>query len=1081
MATSPRLRTFRLWLALIGILAGFSLAPPVQADSHQPAEPPARVPLAAQASTQGPIDNLEDARQAVIQIEAVGTFMDPAEGLVANAAGRGSGFIIDETGIAVTNNHVVTGGALFKVYVDGYDRPLNARVLGVSECADLAVIDIQGEGFPYLQWYEGPIRVGLDVYAAGFPLGDPEYTLTRGIISKARASGETSWASVDQVLQHDASLNPGNSGGPLLDAQGRVVGVNYRRNEADQFFAISRDEALPLIALLREGHDVDSIGINGEAVTDGQDLFGIWVASVKSGSPADRVGLQPGDVILTMEGVSLATDGTMSTYCDILRSHSPEDVLSLEVLRLSTQEILQGQLNGRPLEPKLSFASQFEQQGQTQAEAGTPGTAQEPAPPAYDEYMTITDEQGIFSVEVPTTWVDVTDTPWQAGDEIIGISLFASPDLKAFADDWGVPGLLLRYSEVLAQEMTTDDLLDVLDLSSDCTYKERSPLSVGNLSGAFDVWVSCAEAQTAALVAALAPPGGEFLVRVEIYVASDADLDVVDRVFNTLVVTPPGAQVETAAATEPASGDEPPDTTGLQYDYVAVEDETISALLPAAWSDHFSDEWLIDGESIGRQFSASTDLAAFNDSWSIPGVFIYTVLELADDFDPVDGLDASDFSDICQYDDRAQHSHTIFGVSYQGAYDIWHNCGDEENIYLVLSAVSEPRDHAVLIYFLGTSEADVEAFDVLARSFFVSTPVTAPIIQESQQASQPIAYTTVADAEGLVAVDVPESWADVGNEDWILENEVVGRMLTAAPDLDAFINGWDTPGVLIGASQLLASLMTPAEVLDLFDFSDECTADDRYEYADAVISGVYDVWLDCGGSGGTFVVLAVNPVADGDLLLLLLINLPDETDLPAFERILQSLSPGNVGRGPEPPVATVIVNALNVRNGPGTNYSRVGAVRDGTELQVAGQVNECAWLFVTTPDGLDGWVSGNPQYVSLSVPCAQIPAVEPPPPPRQSSPAAPAAGSAQQPAPANSQQGCYLFQNHLGAELTITFTGQGGSWNQTFKLGPQAEVEKCFPPGRYTYTLDAPPPWGSTNGELEVRAGDYYLFPVRGE
>ena len=101
------------------------------------------------------IRSLEDAQSAVIQIEAQGSFTDPAVGMVYNAAGRGSGFIIDPSGIAVTNNHVVTGAALIQVWIGGEDEPHNARILGVSECSDLAVIDIEGDGFPYLEWYEG--------------------------------------------------------------------------------------------------------------------------------------------------------------------------------------------------------------------------------------------------------------------------------------------------------------------------------------------------------------------------------------------------------------------------------------------------------------------------------------------------------------------------------------------------------------------------------------------------------------------------------------------------------------------------------------------------------------------------------------------------------------------------------------------------------------------------------------------------------------------------------------------------------------------------------------------------------------
>jgi serine protease Do len=66
--------------------------------------------------------------------------------------------------------------------------------LGVSECSDLALIDIEGDGFPYLDWHEGAINVGFEVYAAGFPLAEPQFTLTRGIVSKEEAGGETYWA-----------------------------------------------------------------------------------------------------------------------------------------------------------------------------------------------------------------------------------------------------------------------------------------------------------------------------------------------------------------------------------------------------------------------------------------------------------------------------------------------------------------------------------------------------------------------------------------------------------------------------------------------------------------------------------------------------------------------------------------------------------------------------------------------------------------------------------------------------------------------------------------------------------------------
>ena len=327
--------------------------PPTQvAPTEVPAVPTDTAAPKATDVPSGLVTNLSDLKKATIQIEAVGTFVDPQFGYEPNAAGRGSGFIIDPSGIAVTNNHVVTGAALIKVWVGGdVNKVYNAKVLGVSECSDLAVIDIEGDGFPYLSWYTDPAKVGLEVYTAGFPLGDPEFTMTKGIVSKENADGNTSWASVKSVIEHDATINPGNSGGPLVDTNATVVGVNYASNAANQYFAIDRGTALPVIDELKTGKDVDSIGINGQAVVseDGT-ISGIWVSSVQSGSPADKTGVKAGDLVTQLENLYLATDGTMKDYCDVLRTHDASDTLQIQVVEWSTQEVFEGQLNGRALQ-----------------------------------------------------------------------------------------------------------------------------------------------------------------------------------------------------------------------------------------------------------------------------------------------------------------------------------------------------------------------------------------------------------------------------------------------------------------------------------------------------------------------------------------------------------------------------------------------------------------------------------------------------------------------------------------------------------------------------------------------------------
>lgn len=503
---------------------------PIQA---QPTEASTAAPTAVPATAEPPavpaaISSFQDVRPAIVQIEAQGSFVDPAEGLQLNSAGRGSGFIIDPSGTAVTNNHVVTGAAFLQVWVEGETEPRNARILGVSECSDLAVIDIDGEDYPYLTWYDGPVDVGTEIYVAGFPLGDPEYTLTRGIISKRQADGETPWSSVAHVLEYDANTNPGNSGGAVVDADGRVIAVHYAGySEARQAFGIGADVAEAIVEQLSAGQDVLAIGVNGSAINDDQGLTGVWVSSVKSGSPADTAGVRPGDIITKMEGLVLATDGTMSDYCKILRSHDPGDVLGIEVLRYDTQEVLEGQLNGRPLEQSFSFAQELADENIVPEDSnGASG----------QQFIAITDDSEALYMEVPDSWTAVDGSPWldDAG-EILGASLAAAPDLQAFYDTFSSPGVLLLASADLGTS-TMDELVDNFDFSEDCIYDGRSPYEDPVYTGVFDLYQECAGTDTILIVLAAQPADQSHGVILVGQAITEADVEALDQVLNTFNV-----------------------------------------------------------------------------------------------------------------------------------------------------------------------------------------------------------------------------------------------------------------------------------------------------------------------------------------------------------------------------------------------------------------------------------------------------------------------------------------------------------------------------------------------------------------
>jgi serine protease Do len=485
----------------------------------------------------GAVVSLDDVKSATIQIQSEGTFIDPQFGMQVNAAGRGSGFIIDPSGIAVTNNHVVTGAALLKVWVGGNkDKVYNARVLGVSECSDLAVIKIDGANFPFLQWFDGTPKVSLDVYAAGFPLGDPEFTLTKGIISKANANGNTNWASVSSVLEHDARINPGNSGGPLVDKNGKVVGINYAANDKNQYFAVSHEEADKVLADMKDGKDVTSIGVNGEVVmTTDKTLSGIWVSSIKSGSPADKAGLKGGDIIVQMEGLVLGTDGTKADYCQILRGHKPTDTLTLNVLRWGSKQILEGQINGRALAVTGTYSSGSSSSGNSSGSQNSSGSS------------TIYDDNDVISMDAPNSWdydgSEWTDT-WTIGGKsypFTAQTLTASPDITAYNDGWDTPGIFVATSSDWGKIGGYANLLDgTRSFYKACTATTAQSYKDKTYEGQMILYTKCGGGKGNAIAIAGRPIKNptSYLFWIEIKYTTDADFKLIQAILDTVDIQP---------------------------------------------------------------------------------------------------------------------------------------------------------------------------------------------------------------------------------------------------------------------------------------------------------------------------------------------------------------------------------------------------------------------------------------------------------------------------------------------------------------------------------------------------------------
>jgi S1-C subfamily serine protease len=248
--------------------------------------------------------------------------------------GSGTGIIFNEDGWIVTNAHVVEGASIIRVQVP--DRgELSAELAGVSPCDDLAVIKVPGAGFPVAQFSDSnDLKLGEDVMVVGYPLGRSDLSVTRGIVSKLNVNADQ----LQSLIQTDASVNPGNSGGPLLDMRGGVVGIITLKMQYDQAgnpiegtaFAISSNLTDKVIPELAQGKNRNWIGLNAIPLNNIKSgMNGLWIIAVADNSPADRAGLAVGDVLLTMQGVSV---NSMADLCDVIRATKDTDRLSFEVI-----------------------------------------------------------------------------------------------------------------------------------------------------------------------------------------------------------------------------------------------------------------------------------------------------------------------------------------------------------------------------------------------------------------------------------------------------------------------------------------------------------------------------------------------------------------------------------------------------------------------------------------------------------------------------------------------------------------------------------------------------------------------------
>ena len=356
----------------------------------------------------------------------------------------GSGFIIDDEGLVVTNRHVVDGADQIEVRLSD-DRTFAAEVVGTDERTDVALLRLRkASKLPTVSWGDSDaLRVGDRVVAIGNPFG-LDHTVTSGIVSaKERVIGAGPY---DDFIQTDASINPGNSGGPLFDLKGEVVGVNTAINPEGQGigFAIPSRLARSVIdSLLARGKVVRGwLGITFQSLDE--DLarafgiahqHGVVVSNVTAGSPADKGGVKSGDVIVAVAGRELENPRHLPS---IVAGLKPGAVAELEVVR-----------DGKPMTLKIEIGEMPDNlAGASSGEKMATKLGFEVAPLTDEQRQALNAEkvEGVvvtgISPESPASGVLVT------GDIIVSVNRKEVKTVEAFTAATGKLGsgdnLLLR-------------------------------------------------------------------------------------------------------------------------------------------------------------------------------------------------------------------------------------------------------------------------------------------------------------------------------------------------------------------------------------------------------------------------------------------------------------------------------------------------------------------------------------------------------------------------------------------------------------------------------------------------------------
>ena len=324
--------------ALTGALVGNQLSDWIDSPPKSASDEPINV-----SDPTGPIEGRLDVAKVIDHMAAsVVTISADVDSQFGQGQSTGTGVIMSSDGEILTNAHVVEGATEIRVRLAGETEPREARLLASDPGNDLALLRMSGDDFDAAVFADpGSVRIGDEVVAIGFALGlDGDPSVTLGIVSALDRTIGTDGAFLDGLIQTDAAISSGNSGGPLVNARGEVVGINtaVARDTATSAatnvgFAISAREALPVIEALRaqsggtprtEGY----LGVElGERRDGGQ---GAVITGVQDDTPAAEAGIEADDLVVAADGAAI--DGATGLIAAI-RDLGPGDSTTLTILR----------------------------------------------------------------------------------------------------------------------------------------------------------------------------------------------------------------------------------------------------------------------------------------------------------------------------------------------------------------------------------------------------------------------------------------------------------------------------------------------------------------------------------------------------------------------------------------------------------------------------------------------------------------------------------------------------------------------------------------------------------------------------